>query len=410
MTNLSATHPKLRGLDIRPHIQAGQAYLLLRDPQQITEHALLVPQPLAPLLALCDGTRTVEAISAALRIRLGALLPTERIEEFIAALDQAYMLDNARFAAAQAQVLATYRNAPARSPALAGLSYPSSKKQLWQQLQDYLERADDIEPLTIDWTRPFGLLSPHIDYGRGGNVYAQVWKRAAQAVREADLVILLGTDHYGADLFTLTRQNYATPYGTLPTDRTIVDALATVIGEEAAFAGELRHRGEHSLELVAVWLHHMRAGEPCNLVPILCGGFHHFLYNGAYPNDDSTIAGVIEVLQQVTRGRRAVVIASGDLAHVGPAFGGAPLTAATRAQLQVADQTLLNHMRAGDVEGFFSEIRRIRDGNNVCGVAPIYLTMRTLAATTGEPVGYAVCPADEVDTSVVTVGGMIFQG
>lgn len=410
MTNLSATYPKLRALDIRPHTQAGQAYLLLRDPQQITEHALLIPHGLAPLLALCDGTRTVEAISAAVRVRIGAVLPIERIDEFIGALDQAYMLDNVRFAAAQAQVLAAYRNASARSPALAGLSYPSSKTQLWQQLQDYLESADAIEPLMIDWTRPFGLLSPHIDYGRGGKVYAQVWKRAAQAVREAELVILLGTDHYGADLFTLTRQNYATPYGTLPTDQTIIDALATVIGKEAAFAGELRHRGEHSLELVAVWLHHMRAGEPCNLVPILCGGFHHFLYNGAHPNDDSTIAGVIAVLQQVTRGRRTVVIASGDLAHVGPAFGGAPLNAATRAQLQVADQTLLNHMRAGDVEGFFGEIRRIRDGNNVCGVSPIYLTMRTLAATTGEPVGYAVCPADEVDTSVVTVGGMIFQG
>lgn len=410
MTTFSATHPKLRALDIRPHTQAGQAYLLLRDPQQITEHALLIPQGLAPLLALCDGTRTVEAISAAVRLRLGTALPTERIEEFIAALDQAYMLDNARFAAAQAQVLAAYRNAPARSPTLAGRSYPSHKTALWQQLQDYLESADGIEPITIDWTRPFGLLSPHIDYGRGGKVYAQVWKRAAQAMREAELVILLGTDHYGADLFTLTRQNYATPYGTLPTDRTIVDALATVIGEEAAFGGELRHRGEHSLELVAVWLHHMRAGEPCNLVPILCGGFHHFLYNGAHPNDDRTIAGVIAVLQQVTRGRRAVVIASGDLAHVGPAFGGAPLNAATRAQLHLADQALLNHMRAGDVDGFFGEIRRIRDGNNVCGVSPIYLTMRTLAAITGEPVGYAVCPADEVDTSVVTVGGMIFQG
>ena len=410
MTTFSATHPKLRALDIRPHTQAGQAYLLLRDPQQITEHALLIPQGLAPLLALCDGTRTVEAISAAVRLRLGTALPTERIEEFIAALDQAYMLDNARFAAAQAQVLAAYRNAPARSPTLAGRSYPSHKTALWQQLQDYLESADGIEPITIDWTRPFGLLSPHIDYGRGGKVYAQVWKRAAQAMREAELVILLGTDHYGADLFTLTRQNYATPYGTLPTDRTIVDALATVIGEEAAFGGELRHRGEHSLELVAVWLHHMRAGEPCNLVPILCGGFHHFFYNGAHPNDDRTIAGVIEVLQQVTRSQRTVVIASGDLAHVGPAFGGAPLNAATRAQLHLADQALLNHMRAGDVDGFFGEIRRIRDGNNVCGVSPIYLTMRTLAAITGEPVGYAVCPADEVDTSVVTVGGMIFQG
>ncbi len=410
MITLSSPYPKLRALDIRPHLQAGQPYLLLRDPQQITAQALLVPQGLASLLALCDGSHTVEAISAAARSRLGAALTPDRIVEFVNALDQAYMLDNARYLTARAQVLDTYRRASARLPALAGLSYPNDKTQLWRQLQDYLESADNVEPLAIDWTRPFGLLSPHIDYGRGGKVYAQVWKRAAHAVREAELVIILGTDHYGSDLFTLTHQNYATPYGTLPTDQTLVDALAAAIGPEAAFAGELRHRGEHSLELVAVWLHHMRAGEPCAVVPMLCGGFHHFLYNGAQPKDDATIADVIAVLQQFTRGRRAVVIASGDLAHVGPAFGGAPLNAATRAQLQLADQTLLNHMCRGDVEGFFGEIRRVRDGNNVCGVSPIYLTMRTLAATTGEPVGYGVCPADEVDTSVVTVGGMIFQG
>ena len=32
-----------------------------------------------------------------------------------------------------------------------------------------------------------GLVSPHIDYQRGGLVYAQVWRAAAQAAREAEL-------------------------------------------------------------------------------------------------------------------------------------------------------------------------------------------------------------------------------
>ncbi len=141
----------------------------------------------------------------------------------------------------------------------------------------------------MDWSGPIGLLSPHIDYGRGGEVYAQIWKRAALAAREAELVILLGTDHYGSDLFSLTRQNYATPYGVLPTDTEIVDRLAAAIGEDAAYAGELRHRGEHSLELVAVWLHHMRAGKPVPLVPILTGSFHPFMEDGIEPQDDETI-------------------------------------------------------------------------------------------------------------------------
>jgi AmmeMemoRadiSam system protein B len=235
-----------------------------------------------------------------------------------------------------------------------------------------------------------------------------VWKRCTQVAQEAELVVMFGTDHYGADPFTLTRQNYATPYGALPTEQKLVDALGNVIGEEAAFAGEFRHRGEHSLELVAVWLHHMRAGKPVAVVPILVGGFQQFIQNGALPAQDLLLEQVLQTIRTAARGRRVLVVASGDLAHVGPAFGGEPLDTAGRAELRTADDELIGHMRAGDAAGFFAAIRKVRDRNNVCGVAPIYLTLRTLGKVRGEPAGYAVCPADEQGTSVVTVGGMMF--
>ena len=61
---------------------------------------------------------------------------------------------------------------------------------------------------------------------------------------------------------------YLFPYGVLPTNTATVDAIAKAIGEERAFAEELHHRTEHSVELAAVWLHHMRDGKPCQLVPI----------------------------------------------------------------------------------------------------------------------------------------------
>ncbi len=276
-------------------------------------------------------------------------------------------------------------------------------------LQEYLENSDTAEDEEIDWSRPVGLLSPHIDYGRGGAVYAHAWKRVALAARQAELVILLGTDHYGGDLFTLTRQNYATPYGVLPTDVALVDQLASVIGEEAAFAGELRHRGEHSLELVAVWLHHMRAGRPVPVVPILTGSFHPFMMNGATPASDPTIAAVLEQLRAAMAGKRTLIVASGDLAHVGPAFGGAPLDGDARRVLRQDDDALIAAMRAGDAARFFGAIRQVQNANNVCGVAPIYLTLRLLGKCRGAQAGYAICPADAENTSVVTVAGMMFK-
>ncbi len=65
-------------------------------------------------------------------------------------------------------------------------------------------------------------------------------------------------------------------------------------------------------------------------------------------------------------------------------------------------------MQAGDAEGFFAAIRRVQNRNNVCGVAPISLTMQLVGDKPGEQWGYATCPADEKDTSVVTVTGMLF--
>jgi AmmeMemoRadiSam system protein B len=156
----------------------------------------------------------------------------------------------------------------------------------------------------------------------------------------------------------------------------------------------------------------MRARQPVTLVPILVGSFHPFFDNGATPAADPLLSCLLETLAAATAGKRVVVVASGDLAHVGPAFGGRPLDAEARAAVAAADAALIDQMGRGDMKGFFEAIRSVRDRNNVCGVAPIYLTMslttRLVGQVTGELAGYATCPADPYDTSTVTVGGMLF--
>lgn len=400
--------PKLRSLDIRSLTHEGQPYLMLRDPLQIAPDPLLIPQPLAIALAFCDGAHSPAHLKMLMSNTMGTDAAHRYIEDLLDALDNALMLDNERYAGACLAIRQRYRAAPYRPPLLAGLSYPLEAAALWRSLQDYLE-AESIEPLTLDWSQPLGMLSPHIDYQRGGAIYAKVWKRMAHIAAQAELVVIFGTDHYGADHFTLTRQNYATPYGILPTEQSLVNALAAVIGEEAAFAGELRHRTEHSLELVAVWLHHLRGGKPCAVLPILCGGFHRYLSNGHHPHDDRVIQQLLATIRQQTARRRVLIVASGDLAHVGPAFGGSPLNSQSRLALRRADDDLMAAMCAGDAEQFYRAIHQVQDANNVCGVAPIYLTMRAVQATRGETVGYATCPADDFDTSVVTIGGAIFH-
>ena len=386
--------------------------LLLRDPLRLSEAILLVPAQLASVLALCDGTREDSRhLSIAHALISGMRIDPGTIGELLSALDEALLLENQRFVEAHERELADYRDAEARPPALAGQSYPADPEELQRLLESYIDAAKDIDEVSLPpGSNCCGLVSPHIDYARGGPVYAGVWKRAEQMVKDAELVVLLGTNHFGGERpVTLTRQNYATPFGVLPTARDVVDRVAEAISEYQPFAGELHHRAEHSIELAAVWLHYMRETHPVEIVPILCGSFGNFVTGDADVESDRANTALVETLKRETAGRRTLVVAAGDLSHVGPAFGGAPVEMSGRERLKEADDELIDRMCAGDAQGFFEAIKRVGDRNNVCGVSPIYLAMRMLGEVQGERVSYDRCPADEHDTSFVSVCGVVFR-
>ncbi len=410
--------PKLRGVDVQQRHRNGHAYYLLADPLELIDDSLLVPHAFGPVLALCDGTQAdAGAIRYALAQRYQLRVDVETVGDLLAALDEACLLENERSAEAIRRKIAEYRAQPARPTSHAGLAYPDDPSALARLLDSYLTApigqrgVDDSLHGNGSALRAEvrGIFSPHIDYARGGPVYARTWQAAAEAANDAELVILIGTDHHGSDLFTLTRQSYATPFGLLPTALDVVDELAGAVGAEAAYAGELRHLREHSLELVAVWLQHARRGRPVALVPVLVGGLHSFFGNGSSPSADGRIQAFVETVQQYASNKKTLIVASGDLSHVGPAFGGQPLDRASRSRLRSADEGLLERMTTGDGEGFYRSIRDVQDRNNVCGVTPGYLTLKILGeGVLGERLAYDSCPADESDTSAVTIGGVVF--
>jgi len=414
--------PKLRAVDVRPHKQNGHIYYLLADPLELSEDSLLVPQGFGPLLALCDGSQSnASALSRTLAQRYQLTIDAVSVRQILEALDAAHLLENERSAAAIERKSAQYRALSARPTSHAGLAYPDDPKALAHLLDGYLDAPVSPRGVadrasrngSVSRQEMTGVFSPHIDYARGGPVYARTWQAAAEVVQAAELVILIGTDHYGSDLFTLTRQSYATPFGLLPTATDVVDDLVQAVGEDAAYTGELRHLQEHSLELVAVWLQHARRGKPVALVPVLVGGLRGFFAGASSPSADGRIRRFVETVQRHAVTRRTLVVASGDLAHVGSAFGGQALNLASRARLCAADDGLVERMVAGDAEGFYQSIRRVQDRNNVCGVTPGYLTLKILEGMGGEGVrgqrlAYDICPADEADTSAVTIGGFVF--
>ena len=398
--------PKLRPLNVRWITWQGQPVLSLSDPLRLTGGTALVPQAVAALLALCDGTRDSDALRAGFMLRTGSNIMPSQVEELIHGLDEALLLDSPRFRRVLSETREAYRAAPFRKPALAGGGYPEDPEELLDIMNAYCREA---EGLGGSVTGVQGVVSPHIDYTRGWRTYARTWVPLRQAVEDAELVIILGTDHSGSPgSLTLTRQSYATPWGALPTDTEIVDRLAGVLGEETAFSQEVHHVGEHSIELAAVWVHYMAGRKPKRVVPVLCGAHESLLET--QDGEESRVWQAVDLLAEEAGEGPTLVVAAGDLSHVGPAFGDpASLDSAAKAGIRSSDERWLESACDGGAAGLGDHIRTEGDRTRICGAAPIHFMVRMLGDARGSVVHYDQCPADEEFGSLVSIAGVHYS-
>ena len=438
--------PKLRALDIKRVQQGGREYLHLRDPMSLSGEELLAPVQLIPLLALSDGQRDLPSIRTAAMLLHGLSITQEQVDAFFGRLDEAMLLEGPRFEEARARVVETYRGLPYRTPALAGPSYPADPAVLEKTLDGYMEEVGEspLETVGTPTQHPHpvrstlrqaqgerneghtspgaeggvvGVLSPHVDYHRGHRSYAKTWRHVSLAAAECELAIILGTDHAGGDCkITPTLQSYATPWGPLPTDKELAKSLAAGLGGESAFEEEEHHIKEHSIELPLVWLHYLvrkenPKGRVPYVLPILCGHMGRYVNGGGLGEGEEAFDFVVSELRGVMGSRKTLVIAAGDLAHVGPVFGDhAPWGRSERAALKRADDLSLEAACNGDAEGFLQGIRSEQDQRRICGLTSIYLALRVLGAgVSGRVTAYDQCPADPMGGSLVSVAGVIWQ-
>ena len=404
--------PCVRALEPKWIEYEGQPALVLTDRLGLSQ-PVIVPQAVALILSLCDGTRDVAGIKAAVAQQAGLEIDEAVIQDILDQLAKALVLEGPAAEEALARAVEEYRSGSHREAALAGLVYPADAADLTQALIEYA-RLDQPGRLALGLEAaapsapPRGLISPHIDYQRGGPLYARTWLPAARALREADLVVIFGTDHSGGlGQVTLTRHDFATPYGVLRTDRELMQALTDRLDEDL-YEEEFHHRNEHSIELAAVWLHFARDGEPVPLVPVLCG--HPVTYMHAGRIDPQTFAGrAIAALRRALAGRRVLAVAAADLAHVGPAFGDPrPFNMTRKAAVRAADEELIAASRRG-AAGVLQCAGRIGDRYRICGLAPIAAMLELIGPSEPETLCYDQCPADDDAGSIVSIAGVLMR-
>ena len=370
-------YPKLRWpIDLRIEKVDSREILLVTCPLGISPEPLGLLAAVAPIIGQFEGRLSVDEITSKFE-NYG--VRRQLVDELIALLDQNLFMESPRFHAAERELRERFAASTVRPAALAGVSYPGDEAALAHEIDRWLEHG--AGPLVDPGRRMIGLVSPHIDYRRGGVAYGKTY---AQLRPEAhDLYILIGTGHqYSKHLFHLSSKDFASPIGTLPCDHAFVHQLAGLYGRERSFADEILHRREHSLELQAPFLRRVKAGP--TIVPILVGGFHSMVSAGRSPSEyevyESFAAALTEcVRERVTRGSRVCFLSGVDMAHVGRAFGDkGSLTPEFMEQIAERDRRYLDVVSRQDKRALFAHIAEDGDARRICGFPTLYTVIDCL--------------------------------
>jgi AmmeMemoRadiSam system protein B len=405
--------PRLRPVEAFPATVQGREVICLRDPSGLTEAVLTVPRPVAAILALFDGTRSVRDIQADIMRHQGTLVPSEQIESLVQTLDRHLFLEGERPQAERERLAAAFRASPVRPAVHAGKAYADDAGSLADELQGFFGHPEGPGPIGQRRAPTLrGLIAPHIDFHRGGPAYAWAYRLAAEAC-DADCFVVFGTAHAGLDghPFALTAKPYDTPFGPLLVDGEVMEALMRRAPGQL-FAAELAHRVEHSIEFQAVCLRYLATrwwGRDVRIVPVLASFVHECLAGRRDPRTDPDVAGVLDALRETMAAvpRRYCLVAGADLAHVGPRFGDpAPVSRARLARIESEDRALLSLVTGVDPGGFFASAAADGDSRRTCGLSPIYAVLATLPAGRGRLLKYDQWPDPD---GVVTFASVAFE-
>ena len=396
------TIPALRPLEAFPVQDGTRQVIALRDPSGIVTDVLAIAPEVYFVATHFDGKADAKTVAASVSAQMKAKVSVEVVEKIAKLFGERLLLDDDAFRARDLAEREAFTRSPTRAPAHAGAAYPTDAEQLRHRLGGILACAWD-QPRPEG--RVTGLIAPHIDLERGEMTYA----RSYATLRDCgpiDRVVILGTSHGPTEsLLAPTRKAFETPLGVTETDRDAVERVIESLGADA-FRDEFAHRGEHSIEFQVLFLRLMHPAT--KIVPLLCGSLRGLVEDGADPAGNETVERAVKAVRAAIasgNGKRTVVIAGADLAHIGPRFGGPKLTREMLEETERGDRAALDAAAARDAAGWHRAVTEGGDPRNTCGLTPVYLMLRALDAGEGQLVSYKQCTATD---QCVSIGGMAF--
>jgi AmmeMemoRadiSam system protein B len=386
------SYPRLRAVEAFPVQAEGENYVCLQDPQNLAGKPVFLNQALVFLVSRMDGAHSLRDIQADFLRATGEILPLENLEMLVNQLDEQLYLDSQKFQSFYRDLVKRYCDAPSRPAHHAGLAYAADAQLLRAQMGSYFAHPEGPgAEIVANSKRPLrGLVSPHIDFTRGGPTYAHAYSALA-GHPGADIFVIFGTCHTCMpNRFSIGSKDYDTPLGPAPVDQDFVARLSGRLDNK--YSDEFSHRGEHSIEFQAVWLSYILGGkQPFKIVPILIGSFQDIYLDGRSAEDDPEVQKVTSAIKETMKESPGCFcfLAGADLAHVGSRFGDpSGPTESYLQEVEREDRKLLEFVEKGDAESLFQSIAADNDRRRVCGYPSIYMALRCIENTEGKLLQY----------------------
>ncbi|MCS7280283.1 MAG: AmmeMemoRadiSam system protein B [Desulfobacterota bacterium] len=369
--------PKLRPVEMVPVKDGQKELILIRDPEGILEENLVVSKDVAYLFCLMNGKRTLRDLQAEYMKAFGELIYIEKLNDLIASLDKHFLLENENYYGRLNTLKREYEASQSRPAYLAGKSYPANRMELLLFLDSFFSEKEKRAKLE---GRITGVLSPHIDYLRGRDVYVSTYEYLRNLT--IPLIVIFGTSHKVSEkLWNISIKDFLTPIDRVPVSN---DLKKLISGNKVLkdYICEWPHRTEHSIELQLPLLQFTIQNE-FEILPILTGSMHEYVLDEKNP-DDGEIEDLVSSLKSCldTYGKPHIVLSAADLAHIGAQFGDEyPLDIWTLKSSQAKDERLLEAVKECDAQRFLNLIKEEKDRRRICGLAPIYFQLKMVSGS-----------------------------
>lgn len=442
--------PKLR--PVRP-IQLkhnDQPVLGLRDATQISER-MVVTSPLAQfILSHMDGNHEVGGIINAAKAQAQQVgvppqaveqITEQPIQQLIAQLDDAGMLEGPTFEAMREKVREQFDSSDVLPPAssadfadalvvqeLGEEATDEQKKAMGpQKLADQLDKFMDeamksAEDPAFD-TLPQAVIAPHLDYGRGWLNYAHTYARLRVSDRPSR-VIILGTNHFGQGTGVVAcDKGYETPLGTCKADTEFLDTLKSELGEERSekmLEHRFDHEREHSIELHIPWIQQVFRNPESGEFPKVLGILVHdpLRNNGeSYDGNGLGLDPFVDALKAALAKApgKTLLVASADLSHIGKAFGDQQsfigdddASKQVRDRVLQHDRAMIDLIQKGKPDELITSMSWQQNPTRWCSVGNLVATMRATDADEVKMLHYAAAGDQQGMALVSSMAGAIF--